>query len=132
MSTDVDQVKAAFASYIAALSSRDIAKIEPPWAHDDSVTRVEPNSEVITVGWNAVRRNLESFFGGFSEMKIVVADGPYVQVVGDVGWTTSITPADARTKAGDALKFRVCTTQVFERRGGVWLVRSNIALPAPQ
>jgi hypothetical protein len=38
MSTDVDQVKAAFASYIAALSSRDIAKIDPLWAHDDSVT----------------------------------------------------------------------------------------------
>jgi ketosteroid isomerase-like protein len=132
MSADIDQVKAAFARYIEALNSRNVAQIEPLWAHDDTVTQVEPNSEVITVGWNGVRRNLESFFGGFSELKIVVAHGPHVQVVGDVGWTTSITPADGKTTAGDAIKLRVCSTQVFERRGGVWLVRSNIALPTPQ
>jgi len=132
MSTDIDQVKAAFASYFAALNSRDMAQIEPLWVHDDAVTQVEPNSEVITVGWNGVRRNLASFFGGFSELKIVVADGPHVQVVGDVGWTTSITPADGKTTGGDTVKLRVCSTQVFERRGGVWLIRSNIALPTPQ
>jgi ketosteroid isomerase-like protein len=132
MSTDADQVKAAFANYIAALSSRDMAKIGPLWVHDESVTQVELNAETITVGWAAVRRNLESFFGGFAELNIEVAKGPYIQVVGDVGWTTSITPATGKTKAGDTVTLRVCTTQVFERRGGAWLVRSNIALPAPQ
>jgi ketosteroid isomerase-like protein len=89
MSTEVDQVKAAFAAYIAALSSLDMRIIDPLWAHDDTVTQVEPNSEAITVGWTAVRKNLESFFGGFAELKIHVADGPYVQIVGDVAWTTS-------------------------------------------
>ena len=45
-----DQVKAAFKNYIAALNSLDMAKIEPLWAHDDTVTQVEPNSETITLG----------------------------------------------------------------------------------
>jgi ketosteroid isomerase-like protein len=132
MASDADQVKDAFLNYIAALNSLDLARIERLWAHDDTVTQVEPDSETITVGWPAVRRNLENFFGGFSEVKIEIANGPHVQVVGNVGWTTSITPARAKTKAGDALTLRVCTTQVFEKRGGVWLIRSNIALPVPQ
>jgi ketosteroid isomerase-like protein len=131
MTGDADAVKAALANYLAALNSLDMAKIEPLWAHEDSVTQVEPNSG-ITVGWNAVKRNLESFCGFFAELKIEVSNGPYVQVVGDVGWTSSIIPVSGKTKTGDAVTLRICTTQVFERRAGMWLVRSNIALPAPQ
>lgn len=129
MQTEIEQVKAAFAAYFAALNSLDMARIEPLWAHDDTVTQVEPNSTGVTVGWEAVRKNLESFFGGFEELNGTVAAGPFVQVVGDVAWTTSITPARPKTKTGEVLAFNVCTTQVFERRAGAWLVRSNIALP---
>ena len=132
MAADLEEVAAAFKTYIAALGSLDIAVIAPLWAHDDAVTQVEPNSEAITVGWPAVKRNLESFFGSFSVLDIHIADGPHVQVVGDVGWTTSITPATGKTKSGENVTLRVCTTQVFERRGASWLVRSNIALPVPR
>lgn len=130
--SDVDLVTVAFGTYINALNSLDIANIEPLWLHDDAVTQVEPNSEEIFVGWKAVRKNLEAFFGSFVETKIEIAAGPFVQVVGNVGWVTSITPATSKTRTGEVVTFRVCSTQVFERRGDAWLVRTNIALPVPQ
>jgi hypothetical protein len=53
-----------------------MARIEPLRTHDGAAPQVEPNFETITVGWNAVRRNPESFFGGFAGRKIEGADGP--------------------------------------------------------
>jgi ketosteroid isomerase-like protein len=130
--SDVDDVKAAVATYHAALSSLNIAKIETLWAHDDSVTQLEPTSKAIIHGWKAVKKGLEDFFGGFSEVKISQADGPHVRVKGDAAWATGRTHAVAKTKAGEAMTLNVFDTQIFEKRGGAWLVVSNIALPVPQ
>ena len=101
--SDVDDVKAAVATYHAALSSLNIAKIETLWAHDDSVTQLEPTSKAIIHGWKAVKKGLEDFFGGFSEVKISQADGPHVRVKGDAAWATGRTHAVAKTKAGEAM-----------------------------
>ena len=130
--SDVDDVKAAVATYHAALSSLNIAKIETLWAHDDSVTQLEPTSKAIIHGWKAVKKGLEDFFGGFSEVKMSQADGPHVRVKGDAAWATGRTHAVAKTKAGEAMTLDVFDTQIFEKRGGAWLVVSNIALPVPQ
>ncbi len=82
-------------------------------------------------GWNAVKKGLDGFFGGFSELKVAQAVGPHVQVWGDVACSTGITTAVARTKAGESMSLRVCDTQVLVKRGGAWRVVSNIALPVP-
>ncbi len=120
------------AAYHAALSSLNIAKIETLWAHDDSVTQLEPASKAIIHGWKAVKKGLEDFFGGFSELKISQTDGPHVRVKGDAAWATGRTHAVAKTKAGEAMTLNVFDTQIFEKRGGAWLVVSNIALSVPQ
>jgi ketosteroid isomerase-like protein len=125
-------VKTAVALYHAALSSLDTTKIESLWAHDDSVMHVEPSSKTVTLGWRAVKKNLENFFGGFSELKISQAEGPHIQVKGDIAWSTGVTSAAGKTKAGDPLTLQVIDTQIFERRHDTWLVVSNIALPVPQ
>jgi ketosteroid isomerase-like protein len=130
--SDVDDVKAAVAAYHAALSSLNIAKIEALWAHDDNVTQLEPASKAIIHGWKAVKKGLEDFFGGFSEVKISQADGPHIRVKGEVAWSTGLSYATAKTKAGEAMTLNVFDTQIFEKRGGKWLVVSNIALPVPQ
>jgi ketosteroid isomerase-like protein len=130
--SDVDDVKGAVAAYHAALSSLNIAKIETLWAHDDSVTQLEPASKAIIHGWKAVKKGLEDFFGGFSELKISQTDGPHVRVKGDAAWATGRTHAVAKTKAGEAMTLNVFDTQIFEKRGGAWLVVSNIALSVPQ
>ena len=70
------------------------------------------------MGWNAVKKGLDRFFGGFSELKVAQAVGPHVQVWGDVACSTGITTAAARTKAGESLSLRVCDTQVLVKRGG--------------
>ena len=130
--SEINDVKAAVTAYHAALSSLNIAKIEGLWAHDDSVTQIEPTSKAITHGWKEVKANLEGFFGGFSQLKIIQADGPHVHVKGDVAWSTGRTSAPAKTKPGEAMTLHVFDTQIFEKRGGAWLVVSNIALPVPQ
>jgi ketosteroid isomerase-like protein len=132
MHSDTNDVKTAVTLYHAALSSLETTKIEALWAHDDSVMQVEPTSKAVTLGWRAVKKNLENFFGGFSELKVTQADGPHIQVKGDVAWSTGITTAVAKTKAGDALTLHVIDTQIFERRHDTWLVVSNIALQVPQ
>lgn len=130
--SDINDVKAAVAAYHGALSSLNIAKIEALWTHDDGVMQLEPMSKTIIHGWPAVRKGLEGFFGGFSELKIWQADGPYVHVKGDVAWATGRTDASATTKGGEKMTLNVFDTQIFEKRGGHWLVVSNIALPVPQ
>lgn len=47
-------------------------------------------------------------------------------------WASGRTHAVAKTKAGDAMTINVFDTEIFEKRGGAWLVVSNIALPVPQ
>ena len=96
------------------------------------MTQLEPASKAIIHGWKAVKKGLEAFFGGFSELKISQTDGPHVRVKGDAAWATGRTHAVAKTKAGEAMTLNVFDTQIFEKRGGAWLVVSNIALSVPQ
>lgn len=132
MHSDIDDVKAAVAAYHAALSSLDTTRIEFLWVHDDSVIQVEPGSQDVTVGWHAVKKTIEEFFGGFSELNVTQAEGPHIRVKGEVAWSTGITAAAAKPKSGEAWTARVCDTQIFERRNDKWLVVSNIALAVPQ
>ncbi len=134
--SDVDDVKAAVAAYHAALSSLNIAKIETLWAHDDNVTQLEPASKAIIHGWKAVKKGLEDFFGGFSEVKISQADGPHVRVKGDAAWATGRTHAVAKTKAGEAMtsqRVRHPNFREARRRvaGGVEHRPSGSAVGAP-
>src|SRR6516165_5899160 len=45
--SDVDAVKAANASFYDALSSLDIKKMEPVWAHESYVTLIGPSDKSI-------------------------------------------------------------------------------------
>jgi ketosteroid isomerase-like protein len=53
---DVNKTAEAFH---AAISSLDAAKIEALWAHDTSVTLVNPTDKSVSVGGDAVRANWE-------------------------------------------------------------------------
>jgi hypothetical protein len=55
---------------------------------DNSVMDIDPSDKSISVGWDAVKNNFESEFNAFSELKVTQADGPHIQVKGDVAWST--------------------------------------------
>jgi ketosteroid isomerase-like protein len=130
--SDMDDVKAAVAAYHAALSALDAPKMEALWMQDNSVMDIEPSDKSISVGWDAVKKNFESEFNAFSELKVTQADGPHIQVKGDVAWSTGIANSTLKTKAGAVANGPVFETDVFEKRDGHWLLVSHTALRVPQ
>ena len=130
--TDMDNVKAAVAGYHAALSALDAPKMEALWVQDDSVMDIEPSDKSISVGWDAVKKNFESEFNAFSELKVMQADGPHIQVKGEVAWSMGIANSSLKTKAGVVANGPVFETDVFEKHDGHWLLVSHTALRVPQ
>jgi ketosteroid isomerase-like protein len=123
-------VKAAIAAYHAALESLDMSKMEPLSAHDASVILINPPDKSISVGWDAAKKNWEGTFNFYSELKITQVAGPYVSVKGDVAWSTGIVHGVWKSKGGSG-EGGVFETDVFEKRGGHWLLVSHSARPIP-
>ena len=131
--SDMDDVKAVVAAYHAALSALDAPKMEALWVQDDSVMDIEPADKTISLGWDAVKKNFESEFNAYSELKVAQADGPHIQVKGDVAWSTGIAIANLKTKSGIAVANGLTfETDVFQKRGGAWLLVCHTALRVPQ
>jgi ketosteroid isomerase-like protein len=84
-------VKAAVDAYHAAISALDAPKMEALWAHDDSVMLINPADKSISTGWDAVKKNWETTFSGgrqaLSDLKVTQADGPHIQVKGELAWS---------------------------------------------
>jgi uncharacterized protein (TIGR02246 family) len=131
--SDVDDVKAVVTAYHAALSALDPAKMEALWVHDNSVMDIEPSAKSISLGREAVKKSFETTFNALSELKVTQADGPHIQVKGDVAWSTGIANASLKTKAGDVVASSpTYESDVFEKRDGRWLLVSHTALRVPQ
>jgi len=125
------EIKAAIEGYHAAIESLDISKMEPLWVHESGVILVNPQNKNISVGWDAVKKNWEGAFNFFSEIKITQLDGPYTTIKDDVAWSTGISRAIEKSKAG-AGDIDVFETDVFEKRDGRWLLVSHSARSIPK
>jgi ketosteroid isomerase-like protein len=131
--SDVDAVKAANASFYDALSSLDIKKMEPLWAHESYVTLIGPGEKSISVGWDAVKKNWEEGpFKNLTELKATAVDEPHIHVNGNVAWSTGTTHTEGKMKNGNSFDGNVITTRVFEKQGGRWLLVSNTSVPVPK
>jgi ketosteroid isomerase-like protein len=131
---DADDVKAAIAAYHGALTDLDATKMGELWAHDDTVMDIEPTDKAISLGWDAVKKNLETEFANLAELKLMQADGPHIQVKGDVAWSTGMANATTLHPKGGPVLSNVLTyeTDVFQKRDGKWLLVSHTALRVPQ
>jgi ketosteroid isomerase-like protein len=131
--SDIDAVKAAYASFLAALGSLDIQKMEPLWAHESYVTLVNPADKSISIGSDAAKKNWEDgIFKGYAELKVTDVDGPHIHINGNVAWLTGITHAEGKMKNGNSTDANVFATQVYEKQGGRWLLVANTALRVPK
>ena len=113
------------AAYTAAVDLLDPAKMEALWVHDDTVMDIEPGSRTIAVGWDAVKKFIDGNFLVFAELKNVLADGPYVQIKGDLARSMGIAMVTYKLKNGTAARANVFLTHVFEKRDGAWLLVCN-------
>jgi ketosteroid isomerase-like protein len=73
------------------------------WAHDGTVIDKEPTAKTITVGWEGTRKNFEDMFAAEAELSIAQAEGPHIQVQGDVAWSADMAKADGKLKTGQHL-----------------------------
>jgi len=121
-------VKAAIDRFHAALTSLDMKKMEPIWAHESYVMLINPRDKSISVGWEAVKKGWEATFNAFAELKVTQTEGPNIHVNGDVAWATGLATAQIKTKTGAAVTENVFETDVFEKHGADWLLVSHTAL----
>ena len=130
--SDVDQVKAAIAALHTAISSLDMAKMEPLWVQDASVMLINPRDKAISTGWDAVKKNWGVVFDGWSELKVTPKEGPHIASDGNLAWSTGIANVVGKTKTGAAVDAPTFEADVFKKRDGRWLVASHSAWRVPQ
>ena len=125
-----DKVKAALDAFNAALSSLDIGKMDAVWAHDEDAMLINPRDKTISVGWDAVKKNWQTTFAFWSELKVTRASGP-IRVSGNVAWAMGAAEVVGQSKAGAAVSLPTFESDVFEKRGDRWLLVSHSAWRIP-
>jgi ketosteroid isomerase-like protein len=126
--SDVDRVKAASQTFIAAIAARDIRAMDKVWAHESYATFIGPLSTTIVVGWDGVRKAWEMRFGQFDRVTISLAES-HVRTNGKVAWAVGVEKVELLRKDGKTLSFDAFVTNVFEEHDGRWLMVSHQATP---
>ena len=126
--SDVDRVKAASQTFIAAIAARDIRAMDKVWAHATYATFIGPLSTTIVVGWDGVRKAWDMRFGQFDRVTISLAES-HVRTNGKVAWAVGMEKVELLRKDGKTLSFDAFVTNVFEEHDGRWLMVSHQATP---
>jgi ketosteroid isomerase-like protein len=126
--SDVDRVKAASQTFVAAIAARDIRAMDKVWAHESYATFIGPLSTTIVVGWDGVRKAWDMRFGQFDRVTISLAES-HVRTNGKVAWAVGMEKVELLRKDGKTLSFNAFVTNVFEEHDGRWLMVSHQATP---
>ena len=128
---DIEAVKAVNAAFYAALSARDVKKMEAVWANKPYVVNMGPRLKTFAVGYEeAVAKWWPTAFEFFQELNVTMTTAQ-VQANGKVAWVVGNESATGVTKNGP-VKFTTFVTNVFEKDGDRWLMVSHHAQPIPQ
>ena len=125
---DVDHVNAASQAFIAAIMARDIDAMDKVWAHEPYATFIGPLSTTVVVGWEGVRKAWQMRFGQFDRVTISVTES-HVHTNGKVAWATGMEKVQLLRKDGKTVDLDAFVTNVFEDRGGRWLMVAHQATP---
>jgi ketosteroid isomerase-like protein len=126
--SDVDPVSAASQVFIAATAARDIRAMDKVWAHEPYATFIGPLSTTVVVGWDGVRKAWEMRFGQFDRVTISM-DKPHIRINGQVAWAVGMERVELLRKDGKTISFDAFVTNVFENKGGQWLLVAHQATP---
>jgi ketosteroid isomerase-like protein len=129
--SDTDKVKASLDAFTAALSARDLAKMEAVWAPDATAMLINPRDKAPTIGWDGIKKKWAAVFGAWSELK-VTRTGETIRVVGPVAWMTGTADVVGKAADGTAMRFSTLWSDVYEKRGENWLIVSHSAWRVPE
>jgi ketosteroid isomerase-like protein len=131
--SDTDKIKATIDDFHAAISSLDIRKMDDLWAHEPYVMVINPRDKGVSVGWDAVRKNWETVFNFWTDLKVTKTDGPHIHINGGLAWADGIAVVAGKPKTGEPISNApTLETGILEKRGDRWLVVSWSAWRAPQ
>jgi ketosteroid isomerase-like protein len=129
--SDAEAVKAAVYAIYAALSARDMGMMEPLWVHNSDVVVVNVRNKVPSIGWDACKKNWQSVFDAYSEVRAVPEHAPHIQFLHGVASATSVIAVQGKNKAGQPLSLSVLSTQIFVKPGDRWLAVAHHASRVP-
>jgi ketosteroid isomerase-like protein len=118
---EIEQVQAANQAFYAALSGRDMQRVDHIWSHEPQVSAIHPVSQAVLSGWEAVRKSWEEPLARFEQLTISMTDAQ-VRVDHNVAWIVGEEHIQARPVGGEVVTWRGLATNVFEKQGGTWLL----------
>jgi ketosteroid isomerase-like protein len=127
-SDDAERIAAASEQFVAAIRARDIDAMDNVWAHASYASFIGPLSTTVVVGWNGVRQAWQMRFGQFDRVTIST-DKPHIRVNGQAAWTVGMERVELLRKDGKTVSFDAFVTNVFENKGGQWLLVAHQATP---
>lgn len=128
---DIAGVREANDAYYRALSARDLQAMEQIWSRTPVDTNIAPPFRpVVHVGWDAVRRQYETFWPTLAELTVTM-EQPTIHIEGNVAWVHGIESARRRTRSGEVGEGRNLGTSVFVRRGDAWRMVFHQAAAIP-
>ncbi|MFG1343710.1 nuclear transport factor 2 family protein [Xanthobacter autotrophicus DSM 431] len=127
---DKADVLAANTQVEEAFSKLDVKAIEATWAQDGSVSVIHPASKAPILGWEAVQKSYADHPVRYKDFSVAM-DNPQVTINGDVAWIVGIEKVNAHRANGDVLDISALATNIFEKRGGKWLLVHHHASRMP-
>jgi ketosteroid isomerase-like protein len=126
--SDIERVHAASRQFVAAIVARDINTMDAVWAHESYASFIGPLSTTVVVGWDGVRQAWQMRFGQFDRVTISM-DKPHIRVNGEAAWAVGMEKVELLRKDGKTISFDTFVTNVFENKGGQWLLVAHQATP---
>jgi ketosteroid isomerase-like protein len=125
---DLERVQAAGQRFVAAIVARDINAMDAVWAHESYASFIGPLSTTVLVGWDGVRQAWQIRFGQFDRVSISIGK-PHIRINGMIAWAIGREKIELLRKDGKTMRFDAFATNVFEKRGGQWLLVAHQATP---
>lgn len=125
-----EDLLAANRRFDEALSRLDLAAIESLSLQEPHVFAIHPSAREITQGWDAVRSSWRAVTERFAELSVRL-DGARAVSRDGVGWITGTEVVTGRRRTGEAVAYSALTTNLFERRGGRWLLSGHMTARLP-
>lgn len=116
---DSAEVEEANDRFYRAFESRDLTGMDRLWAHSEHVRCIHPGWGLLA-GWEAVRQSWEAIFKDNREMRFSLGE-IQTRVEGNLAWVTCTENILSQLR-GEIAVASVLATNVFERRGGEWLM----------
>jgi ketosteroid isomerase-like protein len=125
---DLERIAAASQQFVAAIGARDINAMDKVWAHESYASFIGPLSTSVVVGWDGVRQAWQTRFGQFDRVAISMHK-PHIRINGHAAWTVGMEKVELVRKDGKTISFDAFVTNVFENKGGEWLLVAHQATP---